>query len=68
MKRTIFSLSLILSIACQIFAQNSVTIAIREYRQSNEHQLLQDFVQMLSIPNVASDTPNIRKNADYLVE
>lgn len=68
MKQTIFALSLILSVVCQIFAQNSVTNAVREYRQANEHQLLQDFVQMLSIPNVASDTPNIRKNADYLVE
>ncbi len=68
MKQPIFALSLILFITIQIFAQNSVTTAVREYRQSNEHQLLQDFVQLLSIPNVASDTPNIRKNADYLVE
>ena len=68
MKRTIFALSLILSVVFQTFAQNSVTNAVREYRQANEHQLLQDFMQMLSIPNVASDTPNIRKNADYLVE
>lgn len=68
MKRTIFALLLILSVAIQIFAQSPVTSAVREYRQANEQQLLQDFVQMLSIPNVASDTPNIRKNADYLVE
>lgn len=40
---------------------------IREYRQANEHRLLNEFVQLLSIPNVASDTQNIRKNADYLV-
>jgi acetylornithine deacetylase/succinyl-diaminopimelate desuccinylase-like protein len=68
MKKYISSLFLFLFITCQIFAQNSVTNAVREYRQSNEHQLLQDFIQLLSIPNVASDTVNIRKNADYLVE
>src|SRR5215203_6368337 len=40
---------------------------IREFRVSNEHRLLADFVRLLSIPNVASDTPNIRSNADYLL-
>ena len=40
---------------------------IREFRVSNEHRLLADFVKLLSIPNVASDTPNIRRNADYLL-
>jgi acetylornithine deacetylase/succinyl-diaminopimelate desuccinylase-like protein len=44
-----------------------VASPIREYRQANEHRLLSEFVQLLSIPNVASDTVNIRKNADYLV-
>lgn len=39
----------------------------REFRTANEHHLLTDFVRLLSIPNVASDTANIRKNADYLV-
>lgn len=45
------------------FPQNPV----REYRQAHEHRLLTEYVQLLSIPNVASDTVNIRKNADYLV-
>jgi acetylornithine deacetylase/succinyl-diaminopimelate desuccinylase-like protein len=40
---------------------------IREYRHANEHRLLTEFVRMLSIPNVASDTPNVQKNANYLV-
>jgi acetylornithine deacetylase/succinyl-diaminopimelate desuccinylase-like protein len=46
-----------------VFAQSP----IRDYRQVNEHRLLSEFVRLLSIPNVASDTPNIRKNAEYLV-
>lgn len=68
MKQAIFALILTLLIISQLFAQNSVTNAVREFRQANEHKLLQDFVQLLSMPNVASDTANIRKNADYLVE
>lgn len=40
---------------------------IREYRVANEHRLLSEFVQLLSIPNVASDAENIRKNSDYLL-
>src|SRR6187399_1343269 len=39
---------------------------IREYGVVNEHRLLSEFVQLLSIPNIACDAPNIRKNADYL--
>ena len=41
--------------------------SIRQYRGAHEHRLLTNYFELLSIPNVASDTPNIRKNADYLV-
>ncbi|MEO7673136.1 MAG: hypothetical protein ABIU09_03540 [Pyrinomonadaceae bacterium] len=51
-----------------LLGQNAMADPIREYRQANEHRLFSEFIQLLSIPNVASDTLNIRKNADYLVE
>jgi len=35
---------------------------------AHEQQILQDFTELLSIPNVASDSANIRRNADALVE
>ena len=60
--KIILTLVLLLS-SSLAYAQNPV----REYRKANETRLLNEFVQLLSIPNVASDTPNIRKNADYLV-
>lgn len=60
--KIILTLVLLLS-SSLAYAQNP----IREYRKANETRLLNEFVQLLSIPNVASDTPNIRKNADYLV-
>ena len=47
--------------------QVNVVAPVRQFRQANEHRLLSEYVQLLSIPNVASDTANIRKNADYLV-
>ncbi|HET9788450.1 MAG TPA: hypothetical protein VFP47_15040, partial [Pyrinomonadaceae bacterium] len=36
---------------------------IREYRIANERNIFNEFVTLLSIPNVASDHVNIRKNA-----
>src|SRR5215216_5531196 len=44
------------------------TNPVREYRRANEHRILREFVELLSIPNVASDSENIRRNAARLVE
>src|SRR5215211_1699344 len=41
---------------------------VRDYRRSNEYQLLKEFTTLLSIPNVATDTENVRKNAALIVE
>lgn len=67
MKRLLLFVVLLLVTCVCLFGQTSVTTAVREYRTTDEHRLLRDFVGMLSIPNVASDTPNIRRNADYIV-
>ena len=40
---------------------------VRAWRSVNEQAIVDDFVALLSIPNVASDTVNIRRNADHLV-
>src|SRR2546429_9729423 len=42
--------------------------AVRAYRVAHEHEILAEFVAFLSLPNVASDRANIRRNADALVE
>ncbi len=39
---------------------------VRDYRRANEHQILKEYLALLSIPNVASDIPNIRKNAEFI--
>ena len=39
---------------------------IRSYRKSHEHQILKEYFHLLSIPNVSSDRPNIRRNAEFI--
>lgn len=38
-----------------------------EYRRTHEAEIINEFVDLLSIPNVASDTSNIRLNAEKLI-
>src|SRR5437016_5713561 len=46
------------------FAQSSV----RDYRRAHERQILDEFTQLVAIPNVASDRQNIRRNAEFIRE
>jgi len=41
---------------------------VRDFRKTNEHRLLGEFLNLLSIPNVASDRGNIRKNAELIMQ
>src|SRR5687767_10877343 len=52
----------------QLFAQVYVPQKVREYRRANEHRIFKEFVDLLSLPNVASDEANIRKNAQLIVK
>lgn len=45
-----------------------VVQAVREYRMENEDRIVRELCEFLAIPNIASDTPNIQKNAAHLVE
>lgn len=40
---------------------------IRKYRTENEVNILNEFSELLSFPNAASDQINIQKNANYLI-
>jgi len=39
---------------------------VRAWRQAHEQQIIDGFAELLSLPNVASDTVNIRRNADAI--
>ncbi len=49
-------------------APAQVAQAVREYRMDNEDRIVRELSEFLAIPNIASDTPNIQKNAAHLVE
>ena len=42
--------------------------AVHSYVIQNQPTILHDFEQLLAIPNIASDTPNIEKNAALLLQ
>ncbi len=63
LKVVLFAL-LTLPLTDQLRAQHSpAAAAARAYRQVHEHEIIGEFVNLLSIPNVASDAANIRRNA-----
>lgn len=66
MKRFGFVFLLLVFISNQTFAIDLTSV--REYRRANELRLLQEFMQFLSIPNVASDSENIRRNAAHIMD
>ncbi|MCC7055349.1 MAG: M20/M25/M40 family metallo-hydrolase [Gemmatimonadaceae bacterium] len=45
-----------------------VRAAARVYREQHEGAILTEFAGLLSLPNLASDSVNIRRNADHLVQ
>ena len=53
----------------QTLPQISGTVdKVREYRRANEHRIIGELVELLSIPNIATDTANIQRNAAKLRE
>lgn len=49
-------------------ASTDAIAVVREYRDRHGPQILRDFAALLAIPNVATDSSNIRRNAARLVE
>ncbi|MBD2703045.1 M20/M25/M40 family metallo-hydrolase [Spirosoma sp. BT702] len=46
----------------------TVTEQVRQYRKAHETALMDEYRQFLSIPNVSSDSVNIRKNATFIMQ
>ncbi|HKR14541.1 MAG TPA: M20/M25/M40 family metallo-hydrolase, partial [Pyrinomonadaceae bacterium] len=64
MIRTLLLLSIL---AVPVFAQTTQE-KVRDYRRANEHQILREYTDFLSLPNVASNIDDIRKNAARIME
>jgi acetylornithine deacetylase/succinyl-diaminopimelate desuccinylase-like protein len=54
--------ALLLAVVC-FGQQNPAALAARGWRQQHEAAILSEFISLLSIPNLASDTGNIHRNA-----
>ena len=67
MYRSLTAIFIILLFSSSIFAQPEAVEVAREYRNENAHLILQNYLELLRIPNVASDLPNIRRNADAIM-
>ena len=52
--------------AVSAFAADPLS-GIRAFRTSHESAILEQYVEFLKLPNVASDRPNIRRNAEAIV-
>ena len=46
---------------------NPASVAARTWREGHEQAILDEYFQLLSIPNIAADQVNIRRNADMIV-
>jgi acetylornithine deacetylase/succinyl-diaminopimelate desuccinylase-like protein len=76
LRRVAFTLTVAISACCNLaLAQKprpvpaaQVVQEVRDYRIGNEDRIVRELAEFLAIPNVASDTPNIQKNAAHLVE
>jgi acetylornithine deacetylase/succinyl-diaminopimelate desuccinylase-like protein len=44
----------------------AVADAVRSWRQAHEQEIVDGFAQLLSLPNVASDLPAMRRNAEHI--
>jgi acetylornithine deacetylase/succinyl-diaminopimelate desuccinylase-like protein len=65
--RFLTSSLLLLWFSSTLTAQTS-SDAARRYTAEHQAQLVKGFSQLLSIPNVAADPANLKRNADFLVE
>ena len=64
----LYKLALMLAVFALFGESAPAQSTIRDYRRAHERQILEEFTRLLSIPNVASDQENIRKNAQFIVE
>ncbi len=50
-----------------LFGQTPQLLKVRKHFEANQHAIINEFVSLLSIPNVVGDSVNIRRNADFIM-
>ena len=66
MKRYLLALLIGLSPAVVVAQTNAAAQAARSWRQQHERAIIDEFVTLLSIPNIARDRENIQRNAEAI--
>jgi acetylornithine deacetylase/succinyl-diaminopimelate desuccinylase-like protein len=60
---------LLMFAAAVAFAQeNPASKTAREWRKAHERQIVDEFMGLLAIPNISSDTANVRRSAEAVVK
>jgi hypothetical protein len=67
MTRCFLALVLVLAPSLADAQTNVAARAARTWRQQHERAIVDEFISLLSIPNIASDRPNIQRNAAAIV-
>src|SRR5579862_3487103 len=62
----VITLGMVLVTAVRASPSDGLLQKVRAFRAAHASEILREFVQLLAIPNVASDRPNIRRNADAI--
>ena len=65
MRRT-FRIASFASLASLPVTLGAQQAAVRQFREAGEQRILAEFMQLLAVPNVASDTSGIRRNAELI--
>jgi acetylornithine deacetylase/succinyl-diaminopimelate desuccinylase-like protein len=66
MKKILLVVGLLLVVSAAALAQ-APRETVHAYVTAHEHDILREYIELLSIPNVMADTANIRRNADAIV-
>lgn len=66
MKKHILLITILASWHFSLFAQDPFTLQVRDHRLKNQDEWIQDYISFLSIPNLASDSISLGKNASHI--
>jgi hypothetical protein len=69
---TIATVIVVTCLCQQSLCAQELAVEVREqvhkYRLAHENEIVGEFARLLSIPNLASDTPNIERNAQAIAK
>ena len=68
MKKNFILAGILVFLSGIVYSQSPDILKIRKYRIEHEKPIMDEFVSFLSIPNVAIDTINLHKSAEFLME